>query len=99
MENKIIEKVLNDGLRIPFIGFGTSRLNGEKAVESIKNAIDTGYRLIDGAFNYENEGAVGKAIRECAVPRDKLLITSKLPGRHHAYGEAMQTIQESLYRA
>lgn len=95
----IEEKVLNDGLRIPLIGFGTYELNGERGVTSIKAAVDAGYRLIDSAFNYENEGAVGKAVRECSVPREKLLITSKLPGRHHAYNEALQTIEESLYRA
>lgn len=94
-----MEKVLNDGLKIPSIGFGTSGLNGEEAVDSIKNAIDAGYRLIDSAFNYENEGAVGKAVRESSVPREQLLITSKLPGRHHAYKEALNTVSESLYRA
>lgn len=99
MENSIPEKILNDGLKIPSIGFGTFGLNGEGAVESVKNAIDLGYRLIDGAFNYENEGAVGKGVRESSVSRDKLFVTSKLPGRHHAYKEALQTIQESLYRA
>lgn len=99
MENRMEERVLNDGLKLPPVGFGTSGLKGERAVEAIKNAIGLGYRLIDSAFNYENEGAVGKAVRESSVPRDGLLITSKLPGRHHAYEEALQTIQESLYRA
>lgn len=90
---------LNDGLIIPTIGFGTYLLNGTTGAESIKNAIELGYRLIDSAFNYENEGAVGEAIRRTSVPRESLFITSKLPGRHHKYSDALQTIEESLFRA
>lgn len=99
MSNNISEIVLNDGLKIPSIGFGTYTLNGSEGVKSIKNAIDLGYRLIDTAFNYENEGAVGEAVKQSSVSRDQLIITSKLPGRHHAYKEALKTIEESLYRA
>lgn len=90
---------LNDGATIPAIGFGTYKLNGEQGVKSIINAIHNGYRLLDSAFNYENEGAVGEAVRQCGVPRDQLRITSKLPGRHHQYDQALATIEESLYRA
>ena len=90
---------LNDGLRIPAIGLGTYSLKGEEGVASMKRAIELGYRLLDSAFNYENEGAVGKAVLQAAVPREELLITSKLPGRRHAYQEALETIQESLYRS
>lgn len=96
---KIPEIELNDGIKIPAIGFGTYALNGTDGARKITNAIDTGYRLIDTAFNYENEGAVGRAVRQSSVPREELLITSKLPGRHHSYDEAISTIQESLFRA
>lgn len=95
----IMEVELNDGLKIPFIGFGTYTLKGTEGVKIIKRAIEVGYRLIDSAFNYENEGTLGQAIRESSEQRENLLITSKLPGRHHSYKEAMETIQESLYRA
>ena len=90
---------LQDGLKIPAIGFGTYLLKGQSGVESIQTAIETGYRLIDSAFNYENEGTVGEAIRQSAVGREQLLITSKLPGRHHSFQKALDTIQESLFRA
>ncbi|WP_434433381.1 aldo/keto reductase [Lactiplantibacillus paraplantarum] len=90
---------LRDGLTIPKIGFGTYKLNGAHGVQVIDSAIDRGYRLLDTAFNYENEGAVGEAVRRSSVPRSELLISSKLPGRHHTYAEAINTIQESLYRA
>ncbi|WP_097037159.1 aldo/keto reductase [Lactiplantibacillus plantarum] len=90
---------LRDGLTVPKIGFGTYKLNGAHGVQVIDSAIDRGYRLLDTAFNYENEGAVGEAVRRSSVPRSELLISSKLPGRHHIYTEAINTIQESLYRA
>ncbi|KZU50153.1 aldo/keto reductase [Lactiplantibacillus plantarum] len=90
---------LRDGLTVPKIGFGTYKLNGAHGVQVIDSAIDRGYRLLDTAFNSENEGAVGEAVRRSSVPRSELLISSKLPGRHHTYTEAINTIQESLYRA
>lgn len=90
---------LRDGLTVPKIGFGTYKLNGAHGEQVIDSAIDRGYRLLDTAFNYENEGAVGEAVRRSSVPRSELLISSKLPGRHHTYTEAINTIQESLYRA
>lgn len=90
---------LHDGLVLPPVGFGTYRLNGRKGAEIIKRAVKNGYRLLDSAFNYENEGALGAAVRDCGIPRSELLITSKLPGRHQAYEEALSTVEESLYRA
>ncbi|MEK3795973.1 aldo/keto reductase [Paenibacillus sp. FSL R7-0204] len=99
MTNHIPEILLNDGRKAPAIGFGTARIRGAEGVESVKTALDLGYRLIDSAFNYENEGVVGEAVRQSGVARDQLFITSKLPGRHHKYEEAVKTIEESLYRA
>ncbi|MCD5001649.1 aldo/keto reductase [Enterococcus saccharolyticus] len=89
---------LSDGFQIPKIGFGTYSLNGSYGTRVIEQALSTGYRLIDTAFNYENEGAVGRAIKNSSVPRDQLTITSKLPGRHHDYKEALATIEESIAR-
>ena len=86
------------GWELPPLGFGTYKLNGARGADAIRTAIDMGYRLIDTAYNYENEGTVGKAITQTDVPRDKLIVTSKLPGRYQAYDLARQTIEESLYR-
>jgi len=99
LKNIIPEVILNDGLALPRVGFGTYTLNGAAGVQTILSAINIGYRLLDSAFNYENEGVVGEAVRRSFIPREQLLITSKLPGRHHSYNEAITTIQESLYRA
>ncbi|HEX3384873.1 MAG TPA: aldo/keto reductase, partial [Mucilaginibacter sp.] len=69
MNHTILEYTLNDGLKVPAIGFGTYSLKGEKGVNSIASAMDTGYRLIDTAYNYENEATVGKAIKQSSVSR------------------------------
>lgn len=89
---------LNDGTSLPAVGFGTCKLNGSPGAAAIVRAIDSGYRLLDSAFAYENEGAVGEAVRQTSVPREQLLVTSKLPGRHYAYDDALATVEESLYR-
>ncbi|MFF0155723.1 aldo/keto reductase [Micromonospora sp. NPDC005203] len=86
------------GTTLPAIGLGTYRLNGSAGVDAIGQAIRAGYRLIDSAVNYENEGAVGRAARSAGDVRDELVVTSKLPGRHHRYDEALTTIAESVFR-
>lgn len=96
---KIPELRLTDGMSLSAVGFGAWSLNGESGVGVIVSAIRQGYRLVDSAFNYENEGAVGEAIRRAGVPRESLRVTSKLPGRHHRYDEALATVEESLWRA
>lgn len=99
MSKLIPEITLNDGITLPVIGFGTYKLNGNEGADAINSAIDVGYRLIDTAYNYENEGTVGEAVRRSFVSRADLRITSKLPGRYQTYDKAIPTIQESLYRA
>ena len=89
---------LNDGTTIPAIGLGTWPLKGQEAVTAIAGALDVGYRLVDSAFNYENEGAVGAAVRASSVPREEIVVTSKLPGRHHAHDAAVRAIEESVLR-
>jgi diketogulonate reductase-like aldo/keto reductase len=99
MNISIPEITLNDGVTLPVIGLGTYTLKGNEGANAIQSAIELGYRLIDSAYNYENEGTVGEAIRRSSVPREQLRITSKLPGRYQEYDKAVYTIQESLYRA
>ena len=99
MNKRIPEITLNDGVTLPVIGLGTYTLKGNEGANAIQSAIDIGYRLIDSAYNYENEGTVGEAVRRSSVSREQLRITSKLPGRYQEYDKAVYTIQESLYRA
>lgn len=89
---------LNDGTELPAIGFGTSGLQGAEGLESILSAMKVGYRLIDTAVNYGNEMTVGEALRRTDVHRDHFRVTSKIPGRHHAYDDAVVSTHESLGR-
>lgn len=75
--------VLNDGTTLPKLGLGTYSLWGFEGAEAVSAALREGYRLLDSAVNYENEGAVGKAVRTSGVAREDMRIASKLPGRHH----------------
>lgn len=91
--------VLNDGHRLPALGLGTYKLKGADGVRALTSAMANGYRLLDSAFNYENEGTLGEAVRAAGLARDALHLTSKLPGRHQRFDAALATIEESLYRA
>lgn len=99
MSNVVPSIKLQDGLDVPVVGFGTANMKGNQGATAIASAISSGYRLIDTAYNYENEGAVGEAIRRSGVPRQQIQVASKLPGRYHQYDRAIEAIQESLFRA
>ncbi|MDP3894169.1 aldo/keto reductase [Nocardioides sp.] len=89
---------LNDATTLPAIGFGTYPLRGEEGIEAITSALEVGYRLLDTAVNYENEVEVGEAIRRSGLPRDQIQVTSKIPGRHHAFDDAVSSVHGSLER-
>jgi 2,5-diketo-D-gluconate reductase A len=89
---------LNDGTELPAVGFCTTGLQGADGLEAILSAIESGYRLLDTAVNYGNERTVGEAIRRSDVPRPEFRVASKLPGRHHAYDDAIVSTHESLGR-
>ena len=88
----------HNGFTLPAIGLGTYRLNGEAGAAAIAAGIDAGYRLVDSAFNYENEGAVGRGVADAATDRSEVIVTTKLPGRHHPSEKARTSIEESRFR-
>lgn len=88
----------HNGFRLPAVGLGTYRLGGEAGARAVAAAIELGYRLVDTAFNYENEGAVGAGIRASGVDRAEIIVTTKLPGRHHETAKARTSIEESRFR-
>ena len=93
------DHTLNDGTTLPAVGLGTYALRGIPGAEGMAEALRRGYRLLDSAVNYENEGAVGKAVRMSGVPREEIRVTSKLPGRHHKKPNVTWAIEESLLRS
>ncbi len=90
--------VLNDGTTIPAVGFGTYPLRGEDGTAAMVSALEAGYRMLDTAVNYENEAEVGEALRRSGLPRDEVVVASKIPGRHHAYDDAIASVRGSLER-
>ncbi len=62
---------------MPRMGLGTWPLTKQKAVTAVATGIETGFRLIDTAENYDNESSVGEGIRASTVPREDIFVTSK----------------------
>lgn len=90
---------LNNGVEMPILGFGVFQIpDAAVCEESVINAIETGYRLIDTAASYGNEKAVGEAIKKSAVPRDELFITTKLWIQDTGYEKTKVAFQKSLDR-
>lgn len=94
MNTKLI--ALNNGVKIPAVGFGTWPLIGEACTNAVATAIEKGYRLIDTAARYENEEAVGKGIKQSKVNRSELFITSKLRGAAHGYQSTLDAFYQTL---
>ena len=80
-------------------GLGTYRLNGFEGAAAVATALRAGYRLVDSAFNYENEAAVGSGVRDSGADRSGVVFTSKLAGRHHGTAAARTAIEESVLRS
>ena len=90
---------LNNGVKMPAIGYGVFRMKDPaECEEAVVQAIQSGYRLIDTAAAYENEEAVGRAIRRCGVPREELFITTKLWITDTSYEGAKRGFARSMER-
>ncbi|EKU80943.1 2,5-diketo-D-gluconate reductase A [Massilia sp. UYP32] len=90
---------LNNGLRMPILGFGVFQIPDPAECErAVIDAIASGYRLIDTAASYLNEAAVGNGIRNGGVARDELFVTSKLWVQHAGYERTREAIDQSLQR-
>lgn len=88
---------LNNGVKIPVIGLGTWQTpDGEVAKNTVKDALDLGYRLIDTAAAYGNEESIGQGIKQSGVNRHDLFVTTKLWNDHHGYQTTKAAIDESL---
>ncbi|MTE22994.1 aldo/keto reductase [Microbacterium sp. ZXX196] len=86
---------LNDGGSFAAIGLGTYKLTGEEGIAAVAAGIDAGYRVLDTAVNYGNEREVGEGVRRSGIDRDEIVVTTKIPGRHHGFDEAIASGRES----
>ncbi|MEI0447736.1 aldo/keto reductase [Brachyspira intermedia] len=88
---------LNNGYNIPCIGFGTWQTpDGETAVNSVIEAIKSGYKHIDTAAIYGNEKSIGKAIKESGINRDELFITSKVWNKDRGYKTTLAAFEKTI---
>ncbi|MFE4449315.1 aldo/keto reductase [Streptomyces sp. NPDC056796] len=69
---------LNNGVKMPILGFGVFQIPAEETERAVTDALAAGYRLLDTAAAYENEVAVGNAIKASGIPREELFVTTKL---------------------
>lgn len=90
--------ILNDGNKIPEIGFGTYKSTDQSGYEVILNAIKAGYRSLDTAQLYENEEEVGCAVKESGIPRAEFFLTSKLNRNLLGYDRAKEELEKTLKR-
>lgn len=89
---------MNDGRRIPQLGFGVFLIPNEQVGPALREALAAGYRSIDTAALYGNEEGVGEAVRASGIPRDELFVTTKVWNDRHGYDETLKAMDESLAR-
>lgn len=89
---------LANGVAMPALGLGTSPMGDRQAEEVVAAALRDGYRLIDTAENYRNEGGVGRGIRASGIDRDEVFVTTKFNERWHGGAEARQAFVNSAKR-
>ena len=91
--------LLNNGLKMPWLGFGVFQVNdGQEVERAVRNALGIGYRSIDTAAVYGNERGVGKAIRESDIPREDIFLTTKVWNDDQREKRTLAAFEESLER-
>lgn len=93
-----IKKILNNGIEIPMMGYGTWHTTDGEAAAAVRQAIEAGYRSIDTAAFYNCEKGVGQGIRDSGVPREELFITTKVWPSWVSRGKTLDSLDESLER-
>ncbi len=91
--------VLHNGVKMPWLGLGVFRSSeGEEVINSVRYALDAGYRHIDTAALYENEAGVGKAIATSSVDRKDIFVTSKVWNSDQGYDSTLRAFDETLHK-
>ncbi|MER6139888.1 aldo/keto reductase [Streptomyces sparsogenes] len=87
---------LNNGVRMPQLGFGVWQVPDDEAADAVSTALESGYRSIDTAAIYGNEEGTGRAIAASGLPRDELFVTTKLWNSDHGYDSTLRAFDTSL---
>ncbi len=88
--------VLNNGVKMPMLGYGVYQISPEEAERCVMDALKVGYRSIDTAQAYGNEEGVGAAVKKSGIPREELFLTTKVWISNYGYEKAKASIDESL---
>jgi methylglyoxal/glyoxal reductase len=94
--NKQLYTSLNNGNQMPLLGLGVYDMHAEEAVQAVRFALQTGYRLIDTAAMYENEKQIGEGIRTSGISRDEIFLTTKVNNPDQGYDQTLKAFDESL---
>ena len=90
------EVILNNGVRMPIIGYGVFQVSPEECERCVSDALSVGYRLIDTAQAYANEEGVGLAVRKSGIPREDIFLVTKVWISNAGEEKAAKSIDESL---
>lgn len=93
---KVQTITLNNGVRVPLVGFGVYQIEQKDCERCVREALEVGYRLIDTAQAYYNEAQVGDAIKASGIDRQKLFLTTKVWISNAGEDKATKSIEESL---
>jgi len=89
---------LSSGHKMPILGLGVYQTGRNECVKVCKAALEAGYRHIDSAIMYRNEGEVGTAVQESGLKREDVFVTSKVSSSYHGYSNALKAVDQSLER-
>jgi len=87
--------MLQNGVQMPYLGLGVWKVTDEVAENTVRQAIEVGYRAIDTAVSYGNEAGVGRGIATSGVNRDQIFVTTKIWNGHQGYHEALAAFDDS----
>ncbi len=88
--------VLSNQIEIPKVGLGTWQISNDDVYQVILDALDVGYRHIDTAQGYRNEEAIGRALKDSGLGRDRYFITSKLPSHIKGYEQTLKSFKKTM---
>jgi diketogulonate reductase-like aldo/keto reductase len=88
---------LHNGVKMPYLGLGVYKVKeGKEVINTVKTALEVGYRAIDTAALYDNEEGVGQAIKESGIPREELFITTKVWNTDQGYDKTLKAFDISM---
>ncbi|WP_269858864.1 aldo/keto reductase [Streptomyces sp. RPT161] len=94
--SKVPAITLNNGVTMPQLGYGVWQVPDAQATDAVRTALEAGYRSIDTAAAYGNEGGVGRAISSSAIAREEIFVTTKVWNNHHGYDSTLRAFDSSL---